>query len=174
MQAVLAYVVPPIVVLFILGKFWSGGNARGARATLWLGSLCALVFFLLNGVWRITHLHFLYAAPLLVSVDVLIFVIVSTRHPTVSSVGQNKAMAFASDETAERDGALVVGGLSVTGCDAHDVDQHAGVHIPLSCRGVIVGLRYFVHALLSLLRGAERLSEGKRFFAESERARRVS
>jgi solute:Na+ symporter, SSS family len=100
LQAVLAYVVPPIVVLFVLGKFWSGGNARGARATLWLGSLCGFVFFLLNGVWQVTHLHFLYAAPLLVSVDLLIFVIVSMRHPTALSASQIKAMASASDETA--------------------------------------------------------------------------
>jgi solute:Na+ symporter, SSS family len=101
LQAVLAYVVPPIVVLFVLGKFWGGGNARGARATLWLGSLCGFAFFLLNGVWQVTHLHFLYCAPLLVSVDVLIFVIVSMRHPTALSASQIKAMAFANDPPIE-------------------------------------------------------------------------
>ena len=39
LQAVLAYAVPPVVALFLVGMFWRGANADGAAATMLLGSL---------------------------------------------------------------------------------------------------------------------------------------
>ncbi|MGH8137659.1 MAG: sodium:solute symporter [Steroidobacteraceae bacterium] len=77
LQAVLAYAVPPVVALFLGGVFWRGANATGAKATLLLGSLCGLALFLMNVVFQVTHLHFLYAAPILFAIDVTILVIVS-------------------------------------------------------------------------------------------------
>ncbi len=45
LQAVLAYAVPPVVTLFVLGMFWRGATADGAAATMLLGrcavSLCS-------------------------------------------------------------------------------------------------------------------------------------
>ncbi len=77
LQAVLAYAVPPIVVVFLAGRFWPGATADGAAATLRIGSLCGLLAFLVNGVLGWTHLHFLYIAPLLTSLDACILVLVS-------------------------------------------------------------------------------------------------
>jgi SSS family solute:Na+ symporter len=82
LQAVLAYAVPPIVALFLVGLFWRGANATGARATLLLGSFCGLGLFLANAVFDLTHLHFLYAAPILFVIDVAILVAVSWAWPS--------------------------------------------------------------------------------------------
>ncbi|MGA2777077.1 MAG: sodium/solute symporter [Steroidobacteraceae bacterium] len=81
LQAVLAYTVPPVVAVFIVGLFWRGATADGAAATLRIGFLCGLAFFLINVIFRWTHFHFLYAAPILVSVDTLILVGVSLYRP---------------------------------------------------------------------------------------------
>ncbi len=79
LQAVLAYAVPPVVALFLVGMFWRGANADGAAATMLLGSLCGLALFLINVVLGWTHFHFLYAAPILTALDAAILIGVS-RH----------------------------------------------------------------------------------------------
>jgi SSS family solute:Na+ symporter len=81
LQAVLAYVVPPIVAVFGVGLFWRRASPDGAAATMRLGTLCGLAMFLINVVFQWTHLHFLYVAPLLFAIDVLILLIVSLRSP---------------------------------------------------------------------------------------------
>src|ERR1700731_4597660 len=83
LQAVLAYVVPPVVALFVVGMCWRGANADGAAATLVIGSVCGGAMFLANGVLHWTHLHFLYAAPILTLIDILILVGVSARAATL-------------------------------------------------------------------------------------------
>ncbi len=92
LQAVLAYAVPPVVAVFLGGMFWRGANSDGATATLVVGSLCGLCLFLCNGVLGWTHFHFLYAAPLLFLVDVLILVGVSVRHPVAASAKRDATM----------------------------------------------------------------------------------
>ena len=77
LQAVLAYVVPPVVALFVMGMFWRNANADGAAAALIIGSVCGAALFIVNGVLHWTHLHFLYAAPILTLIDVAILVAVS-------------------------------------------------------------------------------------------------
>ena len=92
LQAVLAYAVPPIVTLFVLGLFWRGATADGAAATMLLGSLCGFVLFLVNVLLRWTHFHFLYAAPILTLIDVLILVSVSLRKPVPLSSSSEATM----------------------------------------------------------------------------------
>jgi SSS family solute:Na+ symporter len=87
LQAVLAYVVPPVVALFLCGMFWRGASADGASATMLIGSLCGLALFLSNVVFRWTHLHFLYAAPILTVVDVGILAAASALRPSARSRG---------------------------------------------------------------------------------------
>jgi len=81
LQAVLAYVVPPVVTLFVSGMFWRAATADAAAATMLFGSLCGFVFFLVNVVWGWTHIHFLYAAPILTLIDAAILVAVSLVKP---------------------------------------------------------------------------------------------
>jgi SSS family solute:Na+ symporter len=99
LQGVLAYVVPPIVVVFLMGKFWKGANAQGAKVTLFLGSLCGLALFLLNGVFKVTHLHFLYVAPLLAVLDAMILLAVSLCYPAPLSESQTVAMGYRGQDS---------------------------------------------------------------------------
>jgi SSS family solute:Na+ symporter len=82
LQAVLAYAVPPVVALFLVGMFWRGANADGAAATMLFGSLGGFALFMINVVLHWTHFHFLYAAPLLTIFDVAILVGVSSFNRT--------------------------------------------------------------------------------------------
>jgi solute:Na+ symporter, SSS family len=75
----LAYAVPPVVALFLVGMFWRGANADGAAATMLLGSLGGFALFMVNAVLHWTDFHFLYAAPLLTALDAAILVGVSLR-----------------------------------------------------------------------------------------------
>jgi SSS family solute:Na+ symporter len=77
LQAVLAYAVPPVVALFLVGMFWRGANADGAAAAMLLGSMCGFVLFLANAVLGWTHFHFLYAAPILTALDAWILIVAS-------------------------------------------------------------------------------------------------
>jgi SSS family solute:Na+ symporter len=79
LQAVLAYAVPPVVALFLVGMSWRGANADGAAATMLLGSLGGFALFMINVVLRWTHFHFLYAAPILTLFDIVILVGLSLR-----------------------------------------------------------------------------------------------
>lgn len=81
LQAVLAYAVPPVVAVFLLGLFWRGASCRGAVATMCVGSGCGFAAFLVNNVFHMTHLHFLYVAPILCVIDAIILVAVSARYP---------------------------------------------------------------------------------------------
>jgi SSS family solute:Na+ symporter len=87
LQGVLAYAVPPIVALFVVGLFWRGANAAGAAATLLIGSLSGLGLFLANTALHWTHLHFLYVAPILLTIDTAILVSASllTRRPSADA-----------------------------------------------------------------------------------------
>jgi SSS family solute:Na+ symporter len=92
LQAVLAYAVPPVVAVFLVGTFSRRVNADGATATMLVGSACGLVLFLSNSVLGWTHLHFLYAAPILTLIDVGILVSVSARHPAELSAASEATM----------------------------------------------------------------------------------
>jgi SSS family solute:Na+ symporter len=90
MQAMLAYAVPPIVALVLTGIFWRGANAAGAAATLVLGTVCGVGLFIANVPLLLLHLNFLYVAPLLLLIDTVILIVVSTWKP-----GAGSAMAAA-------------------------------------------------------------------------------
>jgi SSS family solute:Na+ symporter len=77
LQAMLAYAVPPVVALFLGGLFWRGANAAGASATLLAGTACGIALFLANAVFHWVHFHFLYAAPLLLLIDLSVLIAVS-------------------------------------------------------------------------------------------------
>ena len=65
LQKVLAYAVPPVLSLFLVGLFWSRANARGAIWSLWLGTAAGVILFVLNEVTHTVSIHFLYVPPLL-------------------------------------------------------------------------------------------------------------
>ncbi len=66
LQAVLAYAVPPVCALFLVGLFWRGANPRGAMAAIVAGLLGGAALFWANVLApQPLGLHFLYVAPIL-------------------------------------------------------------------------------------------------------------
>lgn len=76
LQMMFSIVVPPIVVIFLVGVFYKRGNGDGAFWTLVLGTLFSLVLFILGvaGIWK---LHFTINVGIMIAVSTLIFIIVS-------------------------------------------------------------------------------------------------
>lgn len=78
LQAVLAYAVPPVVALFLVGLFWRRANAAGAMATVAVGLLGGAALFYANVLATPgLGLHFLLVAPCLLVLCVLTLVLVS-------------------------------------------------------------------------------------------------
>ena len=83
-QELLSFVVPPVVAVFVLGLFWKRANAHGAFAGLIAGLLMAVGLALDRKIYHWTPLartHFLYVAPLIFSVSLLIIAVVSLATP---------------------------------------------------------------------------------------------
>jgi SSS family solute:Na+ symporter len=102
LQAVLAYAVPPVVAVFLVGTFWRRANAAGAVAAMTVGSFGGLLLFLVNGVFHWTRFHFLYAAPILTLFDAAILVVVSSRNPAAPTVLSDAMMWRADYRRTER------------------------------------------------------------------------
>jgi solute:Na+ symporter, SSS family len=64
LQQVLAYTVPPIVVLYLAGIFSRRANRAGAYAALAAGTAAGAILFVCNAVLKIWSIHFLYVAPI--------------------------------------------------------------------------------------------------------------
>jgi SSS family solute:Na+ symporter len=78
LQSALAYLVPPVVVVFLLGLFWRGANASGAFAALLGGHSVSAALFTLS-LLELLSLHFTIVAGLLALVSLVIAVIASSR-----------------------------------------------------------------------------------------------
>jgi SSS family solute:Na+ symporter len=71
-QSMFAYIVSPVVAIFLAGFFWPRGTGRGAVAALLSGHLVAAVIFVL--IQReLFSLHFLYVSSLLFLLTVALF-----------------------------------------------------------------------------------------------------
>ncbi len=71
LQSALAYLVPPVAVVFALGLFWRRPGATSALATLVCGHLVSLLLFALSAVGAFA-LHFSIVAGLIALVSVLV------------------------------------------------------------------------------------------------------
>jgi len=51
---IIAHLAPPITSVFLLGVFWPAASARGAKWTMWLGSLMGVVLFAVKALhgWK--------------------------------------------------------------------------------------------------------------------------
>ncbi|MEJ2416532.1 MAG: sodium:solute symporter [Exilibacterium sp.] len=77
LQAILSYTVPPVVAMFIVGIFWKRATAQGAFITLVIGIGMGMVLFLLNEVFNVIYLHFLYVAPILFALCSVVLIVAS-------------------------------------------------------------------------------------------------
>lgn len=74
LQSILAYITPPVVVLFTLGVFWRRGTATAATITLGVGIPTGLLGWVLNEISAVYQIHFLYACGFLTLISGLIFI----------------------------------------------------------------------------------------------------
>ncbi len=83
LQQMFSIIVPPIVVIFLVGVFYKRGNGPGAFWTLILGTLIGVLLFILgeNGMWP---LHFTVNVGFMILVCSIIFIVVSQLTPAPS------------------------------------------------------------------------------------------
>lgn len=84
LQAVLSYMAPPIVVLFLTGIFWQGASRRAANLTLSVGLAGGLIGFVAGEVYDAYSMHFLYAALVSFLVSGVLLVVLSHVWPDTS------------------------------------------------------------------------------------------
>jgi SSS family solute:Na+ symporter len=87
LQSALAYLVPPVVVVFILGLFWRRATATGAITTLVGGHAAAAIFFALS-LLDLISFHFTIIAGILALLSTIIFLVASlnTQPPDADQV----------------------------------------------------------------------------------------
>lgn len=68
LQTMLSYTAPPIVAVFLIGLFWPRANARGAACAVVAGLIVAVPLFAATVVTGRIDIHFLYVAPLLLTI----------------------------------------------------------------------------------------------------------
>ncbi|MEM6335319.1 MAG: sodium/solute symporter, partial [Bacteroidota bacterium] len=76
LQAVLAYIAPPVVASFVLGMFWKRATPAASFAGLIGGGAVALFLLFGQGV-LVPEIHFLYVATLLFALSAVIMIVVS-------------------------------------------------------------------------------------------------
>ncbi len=99
LQQMFSIIVPPIVVIFLVGVFFKRGNGDGAFWTLIIGTALGILLFILGemGLW---HLHFTVNVGLMVFVCTAIFIGISLMTPapdaaTVERLTYRKGLVMA-------------------------------------------------------------------------------
>ena len=77
LQSILAYITPPVVVLFLVGIFWRRATAAAAVVTLGAGIPVGILGWILNEVAGVYHIQFLYACGLMTVFSAVLFMGVS-------------------------------------------------------------------------------------------------
>ena len=77
LQQVLAYAVGPVVAVLVAGMFWRKATADSAFAALLVGLAGGAALFISNVILQITHIHFLYIAPILFLMSLGVVILVS-------------------------------------------------------------------------------------------------
>lgn len=102
-QQLLAYMAPPVVAVFLAGLFWRRATATAAFTALIAGFVTAIGLLVFNDRTPLAGWNFLYVAPLLFAIALLLVVVVSfaTKPPASEVVGRYVwTPAFYRQETA--------------------------------------------------------------------------
>ena len=87
LQQMFSIVVPPIVVIFLIGVFYKRGNGHGAFWSLVIGTGFGILFFVLgeSGVW---NLHYTMNVGVCILLSAIVFIAVSlmTDKPTAEQI----------------------------------------------------------------------------------------
>lgn len=101
LQKVLSYTVPPVVAMFLAGIFFKKANSNGAYASLIIGGILGVLFFVANEFLHWTDVHFLYIAPILFVVCFLVLIVVSYKMPMAVNTKLVWTKPFYNAETKE-------------------------------------------------------------------------
>ncbi len=105
LQAVLAYAVPPICALFLIGMFWRRANAIGALACIIAGIVGGGVLFYLNVIAsQPLGLHFLLVAPVLFVLCSVVLIVISAMTSADQKTGIDQLLwtpKFYRDESLQ-------------------------------------------------------------------------
>ena len=84
LQQMFSIIVPPIIVIFLVGTFYKRGNGDGAFWTLILGTAIGVGIFVLSmyGLWKI---HYAINIGIVIGICCVIFVLVSLATPAPSA-----------------------------------------------------------------------------------------
>jgi SSS family solute:Na+ symporter len=93
LQKVLAYAVPPVVCLFLVGMFSKRATAASAWMTILVGLAGGVALFVLIEIVGVVDLHFLYVAPLLL-VLCLVTQLVATRLGGASATSEQQRLVW--------------------------------------------------------------------------------
>ena len=77
LQAAVSYLTPSIVAAFVLGIFWRRSNALGSFVAITVGIPVGIVGFIMNEVYGVFQIQFLYAAAILFLLACLLMIVVS-------------------------------------------------------------------------------------------------
>ena len=94
-QSMFAYIVTPIVAVFIMGFFWDRMNAQSAFVTFIAGHVIAAITFTLVQT-GVVNIHFLYVASLLFIVCCILCVVTSLSLGTAPSQEKLNETTFSS------------------------------------------------------------------------------
>jgi SSS family solute:Na+ symporter len=76
-QSILAYITPPVLIVFLAAVFWPRGNGTGAFATLAIGIVVGILGLMTNEAMGLFDIHFLYANGILCVFAAIVMVAVS-------------------------------------------------------------------------------------------------
>ncbi len=102
-QQLLSYMAPPIVAVFLAGLFWNCATATGAFVALLTGFAMAVLLLLFIDRTPLADWHFLYVAPVIFAVSLLLLTVTSlVTDPPSSDAVQRYVWrpSFFADETA--------------------------------------------------------------------------
>jgi solute:Na+ symporter, SSS family len=106
-QQLLAYMAPPVVAVFLMGLFWRRASASAAFVTLLSGLALAILLLIFRDRTPLADWNFLYVAPLIFVVSVLVLALTSlmTAPPSADVVERYVwSPAFFRSETAALSG----------------------------------------------------------------------
>lgn len=104
LQNALSYIAPPIVSLYVVGLFWKRANSSGAFASIIVGVISAVIFFLSDTTTWLPEIHFLYTAGIIFLLCSLINIIFSllTAPPSAEKISNYTwSQSFYKQETEE-------------------------------------------------------------------------
>lgn len=102
LQVVLAYLMPPLAVLFSVGILWKRSTPSGAFISLLIAHAASIAIFFCNVVFKITNIHFTVVGGILFVVGAIALIIVSEM--TRPATEENLKYTFSKEMARELPG----------------------------------------------------------------------